>query len=214
MEWTEEEIAGLKRGQQLVLERRRYWPDQETFDLNQKLNPVPATEVAVVRGGRVLLHYREFTEWPGQFGTIKGWYIPGGYLRQPDSLAMTSLGHIRKDVEGEYKRAGIEFNLNSVELGEPLVIGQKKWMPGEHPTGCPLSLVCVCELIAGDIVETERLRWFAEPVDTNVQWHGAFIRQVLAFLHSPVEYQRWFRSLAGMVDVIGTDFLTTQSAVR
>src|SRR3989344_3147469 len=146
MELTEEEIAGLKKGPQLVFERRRYWPDQETFDLNQKLNAVPATEVAVVKGGRVLLQYREFTEWPGRFGTIKGRYLPGGYLRQPDGLAMTCLAHIRKDLATEYTRAGIVFD-PEFEIGEPLVIGQKKWMPGEHPTGCPLSLVCVCGLI-------------------------------------------------------------------
>jgi len=217
-DWTSEEVAGLKRGMQLVLERKRFWPDQETFDLNQRINAMPATEVAVVKDGKLLLQYRKFGEgsspWPTPFNIVEGWYIPGGFIRQPNSLVQECLDHIRKDLRGEYARAGVSgFDLNSIKLGEPAMIGVHKWMPGEHPSGCPLSIICVCELLAGAIVETDYLKWFDKPVATNVQWHGGFIRQVFAYIKASREYQNWFRNLAGEIDVVGTDFLTNRARV-
>lgn len=176
---------------QAVLKNNRYWPDG-TFELAHQIIPVPATEVAVVQNGRLLLQYRTFEEWPDPYNK-PGWYIPGGYVPWKMSLEEACALHLKKDQTGEYKRLGISLDsLNSIKLASPIVIGEKKWMPGEHPFGCPVSLVCVCELIEGTIIETDWLKWSDETIPTDVPHHQAFQDLVFAWINTPAEYREWF----------------------
>ena len=91
-------------------------------------------------------------------------------------------------------------SLANIMLAPPVVIGPKKWMPGEHPFGCPVSLVCVCELLGGDIVETEWLKWFEAPVATDVPHHYEFQEMVFFWLRSTPEQRAWLKELHAIVE--------------
>ncbi len=182
---------------QAVLGNNRFWPDEKTFQLSHQIMPIPATEVAVVQNGKLLLQYRLFDEWPIPYNN-PGWYIPGGYVPWGASLEEACAVHLRKDLAGEQKRTGISQYPNTIKLGPPVVIGEKKWMPGEHPFGCPVSLICVCELIEGTIVETDWLKWSDQTVPTQVPHHQKFQDMVFAWINTPAEYRNWlihFRKL-------------------
>ncbi|MDO8729550.1 MAG: hypothetical protein Q7K26_06780 [bacterium] len=118
-----------------IIINKGFIPDQESFDLFQKIVPWPATEVCLVNTrGELLLQRRHFKEWPGEWGKIDDWYIPGGYMKTEGSIEDWCRKHLAKDgviAEFEYQ-------------GE--VAGVIKWAPGEHPIGFPLSVNCVCRL--------------------------------------------------------------------
>lgn len=187
MPLTFEEKMNLKHGLTLVRDDRRFWPDEETFQLSHQILPVPATEVAVVKDGRLLLQYRTFAEWQAPYNR-PGWYIPGGYVPWGASLKESCLTHLKKDLVGEYKRTGIDGgDLSTIKLSEPVVIGTKKWMPGEHPFGCPVSLICVCEIQEGDIIETDWLKWSPATIPTDVPLHQKFQDVVFMWLQASPE---------------------------
>jgi hypothetical protein len=157
--------------------------------------------VAIVKDGKLLLQYRTFEEWPAPYNK-PGWYIPGGYVFWPQSMKETCLTHIRKDLRGEYRRTSIEFDLNSIDINEPVVIGAKKWMPGEHPFGCPISIICVCELTGGEIVETDWLKWSGRTIPTVVPWHRSLQDVVFHYLRSTPEQKAWLAKMHSCIDAI------------
>lgn len=133
-EMPDEVLENLKAGLRIIIGNQGWIPDQETFDLVQQIVPWPAVEVCLVNDhGELLLHYRHFKEWSGRYGKIQGWYIPGGFVKVGGTIEEWCQKHIAKDGV----RAEIKF------LGTCGVI---KWAPGEHPTGCPISIACVCKL--------------------------------------------------------------------
>lgn len=180
MTWTNEEKGALKSLLNKVREENRWWPDDDTLQLVHQILPVPATEVAVVKEGKLLLQHRTFEEWPAPYNR-PGWYIPGGYVPWDVDLQEACNRHLRKDLRGEYRRVGNTTDVDEVFLSKPVIIGVEKWMPGEHPFGCPVSLVCVCRLIAGNIAETDWLRFVDTPVPTDVPHHFSF--QEMVFDH-------------------------------
>lgn len=200
-DWTKPESETLTVALERVKAENRFWPDQVHHNLINGIVPWAATEVAVVKDGKLLLQYRLFDEWPAPYNK-PGWYIPGGYCFWPEDLKKTCLVHLLKDLRGEYKRVGVEFDPNSIRLAEPVVIGVKKWMPGDHPFGCPISLVCVCELTAGTIVETEWLKWSDKTVPTDVPWHRSFQDAVHFYLRSPPEMRKWLAGMHATIDAI------------
>jgi hypothetical protein len=183
--WTPEETASLAASLKRVRDEKRFWPDEETFQLVHQILPVPATEVAVVSEKGLLLQYRDFAEWPVPYNR-PGWYIVGGYIPWGASLRESCEFHLNKDLRSENKRAGTM--MEPVTLSEPVVIGTKKWMSGEHPFGCPVSIVCVCEVEAGEIVETDYLKWFEETVPTDVPHHQTFQDLVHAWRATSPEF--------------------------
>ena len=200
--WTEPESDILMVALERVLAENRFWPEQRHHNLINSIIPWAATEVAVVKNGKLLLQYRLFSEWPAPYNK-PDWYIPGGHCFWPEDLKKTCLIHFLKDLQGEYKRAGIEFDLNSsIQLAEPVVIDIKKWMPGDHPFGCPISMICVCQLLAGDIVETEWLKWSDKTIPTDVPWHRSFQDAVHFYLNSPPEMRRWLAEMHDTIDAI------------
>lgn len=199
--WTPDESNALTTALERVLAENRFWPEQVHHNLINQIVPLAATEVAVVKDGKLLLQYRLFDEWPEPYNK-PGWYIPGGYCFWPENMHKTCVTHLQKDLRGEYKRVGIEFDLNSIQLAEPVVVAEKKWMPGEHPFGCPISMICVCELLAGDIVETEWLKWTNTTVATDVPWHRVFQDVVRCYIHSPPEMKRWLAEMHSKIDAI------------
>lgn len=187
MTWSTQETKGLKEALAKVRDDRRFWPDEETFQLAHQILPVPASEVAVVKDGKLLLQFRTFAEWPAPYNK-PGWYIPGGYVPWGASLQESCLIHLMKDLVGEYKRTGLDGgDVSGIKLSEPVVIGTQKWMPGEHPFGCPVSLVCVCELQEGDIVETDWLKWSSVTIPTDVPLHQKFQDAVFMWLQASPE---------------------------
>jgi hypothetical protein len=196
-EWNPADEAELNRLMELVLNRRRFWPGQRSFDLNQLLNAVPSTEVAVVnvQDQKLLAKWRNFEEWPKSH-RVAGWYLLGGFMVQSAAVHESCLGHLRKDLRAEYKRLDIAFDTASITISEPLVIGVRKWKPGEHPTGCPLSMTCVVELTGGSIVETDRLKWTDEPIPTDVPCHFDLQQQVFHYLRSSPGQQEWMQEMA------------------
>lgn len=201
-EWMKSESVALTVALERVLAENRFWPEQEHHNLINEIVPLAATEVALVKDGKLLLQYRLYDEWPEPYNK-PGWYIPGGYCFWPQDLKRTCLTHLLKDLQGEYKRTGVECNLDAIQIAEPVVIGVKKWMPGEHPFGCPISMICVCELLAGSIIEeTEWLKWSGETVATDVPWHRSFQDTVHFYLSSPPEMQRWLAEMHDKIDAI------------
>lgn len=183
-----------------VRDNKRFWPDEATFRMAHQILPVPATEVAVVKDRKLLLQYRTFEEWPEPYNK-PNWYIPGGYIPWGMNLHDTCSIHLLKDVRGEYKRQGVDGgDLNTIKLASPIVIGQKKWMPGEHPFGCPVSHLCVCELLEGTIVETEWLKWVDKPIPTDVPHHFKFQEMIFAWLNSTPEQHKWLKELHAISD--------------
>lgn len=187
MKWTEAEVLYLWSCLKKVRDDRRFWPDEQTFQLSHQILPVPASEVAVVKDGKLLLQFRTFAEWPAPYNK-PGWYIPGGYVPWGASLQESCLIHLKKDLVGECKRTGLDGDyVSGIKLSEPVVIGTQKWMPGEHPFGCPVSLVCVCELQEGDIVETDWLKWSSVTIPTDVPLHQKFQDAVFMWLQASPE---------------------------
>lgn len=173
-----------------VRNNRRFWPDEATFQMVHQILPVPATEVAVVQGGKLLLQYRTFAEWPEPYNK-PGWYIPGGYVPWSVSLDESCNRHLAKDLKGKHTGPVPTLSL-------PTVIAVKKWMPDEHPFGCPVSLVCVCELLEGDIPETDTLTWASCPIETDVPHHHTFQKMVFAWLNATDEQRVFIKTLQSM----------------
>jgi hypothetical protein len=128
-------LGQLKEALRQIIANNGYIPDQESFDLFQKLVPWPATEVCLVNErGELLLQKRHFSEWPGEFGKIDDWHIPGGYMKCHGTIEDWCRKHLAKDgviAEFEYREE---------------IAGIVKWAPEEHPIGFPLSILCVCRL--------------------------------------------------------------------
>ena len=201
MSWTQADRDFLTATLARVKAENCFWPEQVHHNLVSSIVPFVATEVAVVKSGSLLLQYRLFDEWPAPYNK-PGWYIPGGYCFWPQDLGRTCLTHLLKDLKGEYKRTGVECNLDAIQIAEPVIIGVKKWMPGDHPFGCPISMICVCELIAGEIVETEWLKWKDKTVPTDVPWHRSFQDTVHFYLQSPLEMRMWLAEMHSTVNAI------------
>lgn len=199
--WAKPDSDALTTALEKVLAENRFWPEQVHHNLISKIVPLAATEVAVVKDGKLLLQYRLFDEWPAPYNK-PGWYMPGGYCFWPADLGKTCLTHLLKDMKGEYKRVGIECDLDQIQLTRPTVIATKKWMPGEHPLGCPISMICVCELVAGEIIETDWLKWSAKTVPTDVPWHRSFQAAVHFYLNSPSQMKRWLAEMHSRIDTI------------
>lgn len=182
-----------------VRNNHRFWPDEETFQLSHQILPVPATEVAVVKDGKLLLSWRSFEEWKAPYKK-PGWYLPGGYVPWATSIESSCLGHLLKDMKNEYKLTGINFDPLGFKLTLTAVIGQKKWMPLEHPFGAPLSVICVCELTSGTIIETARLKWSDETIPTDVPHHQKFQDLVFAWMKTSPEFKAEQARLAQLLD--------------
>lgn len=215
-EWTKLESDGLTSALKRVRDENRFWPEQVHHNLINGIVPLAATEVAVVKDGKLLLQYRLFDEWPAPYNK-PGWYIPGGYIPWEKDMRATCTAHIRKDLISEYRRANVGYMFQErsarihdagiwypehVELSVPVIIGIKKWMPGDHPFGCPISLICVCELTAGTIVETEWLKWSDKTIPTDVPWHRSLQDTVHFYLRSPPEMRKWLAGMHATIDAI------------
>lgn len=141
---------------------KHFIPDQESYELLHKLVPWPASEVCLVNDrGELLLHYREFTEWPGKFGEIKGWYIPGGYIKAGKMLQEWCQFHLEKD--------GVVADIEFIDTAGVLL-----WNAGEHPFGNPLSIVCVCKLIGAPSFregDEGNFKWVDKKLETLVPNH-------------------------------------------
>lgn len=128
-------LVQLKTALRTIVANNGFIPDQEAFYLFQQIVPWPAAEVCLVNArGELLLQRRHFQEWPGEFGNIHDWYIPGGYMKTVGTIEDWCRKHLAKDgviADFEYREE---------------IAGVLKWAPGEHPIGFPLSLNCVCRL--------------------------------------------------------------------
>lgn len=179
-------------------DRARPWPSQESFDLAQGIIRQSAFEVAVVQSGHMLAQFRTFAEWKPPYN-IPGWYIPGGFLLRDLDEHDHAISHIKKDLRGEYKRAGIECDLSTIVLGPPQFLGPKLWPPGTHPVGQPISIIVVCELLAGNVIETDRLKWTRKTIPTDVPFHQAFQDVVFAYLRATPQERELMHKLNSML---------------
>lgn len=129
-------LAVLKEALKEIIEDNGFIPDQESFELFQKIVPWPATEVCLANPqGELLLQKRHFKEWPGEWGNIHDWHIPGGYMKTAGTIEDWCRKHLAKDgVVAEFEYSGE-------------IAGVLKWAPREHPFGFPLSVLCVCHLV-------------------------------------------------------------------
>lgn len=200
-QWTQADRDFLTAALERVKTENRFWPEQVHHNLINGIIPWAATEVAVVKDGKLLLQYRLFDEWPAPYNK-PGWYIPGGYCFWPEDLKKMCLTHILKDLKGEYKRTGVECDLDAIQIAEPVVVAIKKWMPGDHPFGCPISMICVCEFFAGDIVETDCLKWSDRTIATSVPWHRSFQDAVFAYLQTPATFKIILGGIQNNIDAI------------
>jgi len=218
-EWTKNDSTTLTDLLTRVRDKGdHFWPLGSHQDLINEIVCLPAAEVALTRctpatnKWEVLLQFREFSKEPAWFlppYNNDDWYLPGGYFQYKPSTLGNCLYHLGKDLRKEYERAGIVgFDLKSIKLATPVLIGGRKWMPkdvdsgilyGEHPIGAPQSNVYVCELIAGEIVETPWLKWTSEPVVTKVPLHTGFIKGVLFYLNSPPEMKKWMAEMHALI---------------
>ncbi|MFZ2484929.1 MAG: hypothetical protein WAX80_03395 [Minisyncoccia bacterium] len=156
-------LAALKKALLEIIANGGYIPDQESFDLVQKIVPWPATEVCLVNDrGELLLQKRHFKEWSEELGQIHDWYIPGGYMKCQGTIEDWCRNHLAKDgviADFEYRDE---------------IAGVLKWGPGEHPVGFPLSINCVCRLV-GPITfrpgTEQNFRFVDEVVPTTVPNH-------------------------------------------
>lgn len=189
--WTPKESDGLTKALERVLAENRFWPEQIHHNLINQIIPLAATEVAIVQGGKLLMQYRLFDEWPAPYNKAGCYIMGGGYCFWPEDLHRTCLIHLLKDLCSEYKRVDIEFNTDSVVISEPTILSIDKWLPGEHPFGCPLSILCVCELLEGDVIETDWLKWSTKPIETDVPLHYMLQKKVHFWLNSSPEMKRW-----------------------
>lgn len=155
-------MRNLKEALSIIIADGGFIPDQESFDLFQKIVPWPAVEVCVLNSeGKLLLQNRHYTEWPGEWSKIHDWYIPGGFMKTEDTFEESCKKHIVKDgIFGEIELIGI--------------CGALKWAEGEHPTSLLISIVCACRL-KGEISfrpGTEKdFRFVGEVVPTTVPNH-------------------------------------------
>lgn len=135
VEWVRRKktlLAAFKRMLRDIIANNGFIPDQESFDLVQKIVPWPAVEVCLMNErGELLLEMRHFKEWPGKWGNIHDWYIPGGYMKTGKTMEEWCQHHLAKD--------GIIADIELVDT-----CGVIKWAPGEHPVGFPVSIACVC----------------------------------------------------------------------
>lgn len=161
-------LEQLKTALREIVADNGFVPDQEAFELFHKIVPWPAVEVGVFKpDGELLLHHRHFKEWPGEFGKIHGWYVPGGYIKPGKTLAEWCRHHLEKD--------GVVADVQFVGT-----CGVIQWMPGEHPFSNLISLACVC-LLRGELKtlegEEENFRFFGNVVDSPVPHHTELQRQ-------------------------------------
>ena len=203
MAWDKQQTEQLASLLAKVRDDRRFWPDETTFRHAHEILPVPATEVALVKRGlwksSLLLQYREFADWPVPYNKA-GWYIPGGYVQWKGNIHDSCQTHLRKDLVGEYKRSAIEGVDPNVEISNPILIGAKKWMPGEHPFGAPVSLVYISELRKGEIRETDWLKWVTKTVPTDVPHHQVFQDLVFGWARTSSSWKKTQHKLAALLD--------------
>ena len=160
-------LTVLKDALREIIDAGGYIPDQESFNLLYQVVRGAAAEVcAVNERGELLLHYREFTEWPGEWGKVKSWYIPGGLIRTKDRT-------MEEECHGNLKRDGV---LNQVQFIE--VCHSYPWKRGEHPFGWLfVSNLCVCrlvgELCVADGME-DKFKFVDEIVPSTVPHHTKF----------------------------------------
>lgn len=131
------QLATMKTALREIIANNGWAPDQESLNLLMQVIKGSAAEVCAVNDrGELLLQHREFTEWPGEWGKIKSWCIPGGLLRTNDlSLEEECQGNLRKD--------GV---MNAIQFIE--VCHSYPWKNGEHPFGWLfVSNLCVCRII-------------------------------------------------------------------
>lgn len=203
-EWTKEEKTDLTRLLTKVRDQGdQFWPEGEHQDLVNAISALPASEVALSRQNpttgtwEVLVQYREFSkepQWSKPPYNVNDWYLPGGYMQWRLSTVGNCIHHLRKDLRNEYRRAKIPFDVDSLSLSAPVLIGGRKWTPGEHPVGCPQSNVYVCTT-NHKIVETPWLKWTSAPIPTKVPLHAGFIAGVLFYLNSSFEKKQWLAEL-------------------
>jgi len=140
-----------------------FLPD-DAYSAIHRLVPWPATEVCVAnKRGELLLQYREFTEWPGEFGKIKSWYIPGGYMLPGLTLAQQCYEHLKKD--------GFLSEVRFINTA-----GVIKWEPGEHPFAVPVSIACVCQMASDTIPQVrpgmeDKFKFVSHAVGSDVPHH-------------------------------------------
>lgn len=160
----EKRLEALKDAlREIAADPKFFIPDQESFELLHKIVPVPATEVGIFnRKGELLLHHRHFHDWPGEFGKIHDWYIPGGYMRPGGTFQDYCSEHIKKD--------GVLSPIRFVGT-----CGAIKWMPGEHPFSNLVSIACACLLEEKGLRVKpgmeESFKFFARVVPTAVPRH-------------------------------------------
>jgi ADP-ribose pyrophosphatase YjhB (NUDIX family) len=158
----------LKIALRWIIARKGWIPDQESLELMHKICPWPAVEVALVNDqGELLLHHRAFTEWPGKFGEVVGWYLPGGYMKPDGTMEEWCKKHLEKD--------GVLAEIKIIDTA-----GVIKWAEGEHPFGYPISILCICRLKGGIsfrdvggawVEQVDNFRWTNKVVQTDVPNH-------------------------------------------
>ena len=146
-------------------------PDEAYIPVH-RLVPWSAVEVALVNdAGSILLEHRKFDIWPAtmskklgkMWNEIKGWYVPGGYIKPEQSFENACREHLIKDGI----MADFEF------LG---VAGVDRWMIGDHPFGTPISIVCICKVVGGKVKyrNTKDGMWQNQPSPEKFMWTHPF----------------------------------------
>ena len=119
-----------------------------------KLVPLPAVEVLITRneGKEFLLADRHDQWW-------NGWHIPGSYMRRNESFENVC-NRVARD----------EVGIGSIT--NPSLVGVHKWT--SHPFGAPVSIVLSCQP-AGEIIETEKLKFFSSIPPSAIPVHAIFL---------------------------------------
>lgn len=160
-------LAQMKVALREIIANNGWVPDQESFNLFYQIVVGSAIEVcAVNERGELLLQHRAFTEWPGEWGKVVSWYIPGGLVRVNDLS-------LEEECQANLKKDGV---LNQVQFIETCYT--HPWKKGEHPFGWLfVSNLCVCRIVGKLDVKSgmeSKFKFVNEVVPSGVPHHTKF----------------------------------------
>ncbi|MFA5888607.1 MAG: NUDIX domain-containing protein [Candidatus Paceibacterota bacterium] len=136
--------------------------------LIQKLVPLPAIELILQKGNQFLLTYRKDEYWDG-------WHIPGGFVMRKESLHEAA----NRIAKGELGIGGV-LNLKQIAV--------KKLR--NHPYGgSPVAIVLVGQQV-GEIVETEKIRFFDHIPQPMVADHAEYLEIFFGYLNNQEAFSR------------------------
>lgn len=186
-----------------VVKNRRFWPTELAMQLAHAIMSVTAFEVVVWRrrpDGKVewFLMWRDFKEWPKKYRK-PGWYFAGGYAHWLLTMQESCLKHIQKDLANECRRTGQQFE-DRIVFGTVTQIAASKWLPGEHPFGCPTSVLCAVELLEGELPVTDRTKWVTEVMPTDVPRHEHFQRAVRAYFETSKKFREQLAAIQSLAN--------------